>query len=183
MMLGVLLWMAACVPAAAQPSLADVARQEAARRKEMGTSTKVYTNKDVNRGRPLTTAAAVAKLPDPAGTPATEASGAAAPASAQGEGATAAAVASTDPQAAVRREQLARLTEAAALALGHADRLNATIVNLFDETQRRLATEERDRQLTDYRARLAEIEKINTLIGDPQQAETRAPAAAPPPPR
>jgi hypothetical protein len=43
---------------AQQPSLAEVAQREAERRKSVRTPTKVYTNEDVKKGLPLTTAAA-----------------------------------------------------------------------------------------------------------------------------
>ena len=42
----------------AQPSLAEVARQESERRKAVGQSGKVYTNDDTKSGRPLTTGSA-----------------------------------------------------------------------------------------------------------------------------
>ena len=50
---------------AQQPSLADVARQEAERRKSTDKAKKLYTNDDIKAGRPLTTAGA-ASAPTPA---------------------------------------------------------------------------------------------------------------------
>ena len=55
------------VLAQAQPSLADVARQEAERRKTVAKSGKVYTNNDTKTGRPLTTgSSALAKAAEAA---------------------------------------------------------------------------------------------------------------------
>ncbi len=178
--LGVLLLIAVATPAAAQPSLADVARQEAARRKGAGTSAKVYTNKDVNRGRPLTTAAATTNAPAPPAAAAPER--AVAPDGGASEG-TASAPSPTDPRLAGLQEQLASLTDAAAKALGEADKLNATIVNLFDENQRRMAIEHRDQQLTDYHLRQAQIEQVTKQIGELQNGRDVPSTAKPPQPR
>ncbi len=51
--------------AQSRPSLAEVARQEAERRKTLTTQARVYTNADLKHARPLTTAAA-APAPAPA---------------------------------------------------------------------------------------------------------------------
>ena len=156
---------------AQQPSLAEVARQEAARRKTVETSKKVYTNKDVDKGRAVTTGAATK--------PATAATAPATPGAAQAaDAATAAAApgapAAADPQLARLRSGLALLTSAAADAMSAIEKSNAVLLALSDEHQRNAATSARETRLVELRRLQAEIEALTQQI-DEASAGGRAP--------
>ena len=166
----------AAVGLAQQPSLAEVARQEAARRKAVEASKKVYTNQDVARGRPLTTGA-VAK---PANAPAAEASVAsddAQPADGTATPATddAKAPAKVDEaRVAELKNALAAITTAARIAQTAVDKANINIVNLFDEAQRTTAAAGRDASLAEYRKLAAEIDALNKQIADLEAGASKA---------
>ena len=166
----------AAVGLAQQPSLADVARQEAARRKAVEASTKVYTNQDVTKGRPMTTGA-VAK---PATAPAAEATVASDDAQ-PAEGHAAAAADDAKAPAKIDEARLAELknsltaiTTAARIALTAVDKANINIVNLFDETQRNTAAAGRDASLAEYRKLAADIDALNKQIADLEAGASKA---------
>lgn len=156
---------------AQQPSLAEVARQEAARRKTVDASKKVYTNKDVDKGRPITTGAAAKAAPTAAGATAPDAAqpaGTAAPMAAPG------APASADPQLARLRSGLALLNSAAADATAAIEKANAALLALADDNQRNAAETAREARLVELRRLQAEIEALTKQI-DEASAGSKAP--------
>lgn len=172
---------------AQQPSLAEVAKQEAVRRKNVESGKRVYTNQDLDKGRPLTTGA-VAKVPAPAAEAAPQEPESEAEAE-QGPQDEASALAMSanpgedekpaadGPEITNLRLALASATDSARDALGDVDKANVTIVNLFDEAQRTAAVATRDARLADYRKYQTEIDALSKQIADLEAAHKKAKAA------
>ena len=167
------------VPALAQqPSLAEIARQEATRRKAVESSKKVYTDKDLNKGRPLTTGASTSN------SQATEARDAEPVAAAPAADAKAAdhkdGGATNDPRLVELRMALATATEGASAANLAVDKSNVTIVNLFDEAQRNAEIARRDAKIGEFRKLQATVDALNKEIAELEEAAKKSSSKTPP---
>lgn len=154
------LWLPAADAAAQPPSLADVARAEAARRKQVAEKGKVYTNEDL---RPDPTTPRPPATPEPAA--ATEEAGT------QPEAPAAPAEAPHDQaywqeRIGTARAALERSRTFAAALQSRINGLNADFVNRDDPFQRAQVADERDKAV-------AELARVNTEI----EAQTKAIAA------
>jgi len=157
----------ACLWGVARPvraqSLGDVSRQEEARRKEVKTPAKVYTNRDL--GAPPTSVAEPADPAKPAATPAVPA-----PAPAGGDDKTKDAGPAKDQKywSARKKELDAKLERDKVLADAMQSRINGLTTDYAarsDPAQR--ATIERDRQRA-----VAELDGLHKAIKDGQKALT-----------
>lgn len=169
---GFVLW---CGAAAEGQSLADVARQEAERRKAIAAPGKVYTN-DSLRTEPQSSAPAATAAPAPgsAETPATPpAAGAPAPPDGAAPGATTPAAPGAEPapqteadwrkRAATARDTLARLQTFSEALQSRINALTADFVNRDDPAQREVVAADRQKSL-------AELERVKQEIAQQQKA-------------
>jgi hypothetical protein len=164
-----------CAPAAQGQSLADVARQEAERRKAIARPGKVYTNDSLRTEPQPSTPPAAAPAPSapPAETPAAPAAGAPAPA-AEGAppGASAPGAATTPPteadwrkKMAAARDSLARLQTFSEALQRSINALTTDFVNRDDPAQRNVVAADREKSL-------AELERVKQEIAQQQKALT-----------
>lgn len=166
------------VPALAQqPSLAEIARQEAARRKAVESSKKVYTDKDLNKGRPLTTGASTSNSQT---TEAKDAEAAAADPAVAKAPAPQDGGAAANPRLVELRMALATATEGASAANLAVDKSNVTIVNLFDEAQRNAEIAKRDAKIGEFRKLQATVDALTKEIAELEEAARKAAPKAPP---
>jgi hypothetical protein len=161
--------LAAATSWAQQPSLAEVARREAERRKKVAAPTKVYTNDDVKKGLPLTTAAATTAKPGDAPAPGSQAPAA--------DGQKPASKPEAPPEEGARdeawwRQRMTELRDQLNRSRLFADALQSRINALWadftardDPAQR--AVIERDRSEA-----MAELERVKTEIERHEQAIT-----------
>ncbi len=163
-------FMLLCAPAAQGQSLADVARQEAERRKAIARPGKVYTN-DSLRTEPRPSApppAAAAPAVPPAETPAAPAAGAPATTpggAAPGAAATPATEADWRKKVAAARDSLARLQTFSEALQSRINALTADFVNRDDPAQRNVVAADREKSL-------AELERVKQEIAQQQKALT-----------
>jgi C4-dicarboxylate-specific signal transduction histidine kinase len=143
-------------------SLADVARKEAERRKQVKESSRVYTNADVKASGLLTTASSQMTAPAPEPPATTDTEGAPSPA--------AAAVAEPKKDEAHWRQRMADARERQRRLELFADSLQSRInalttdfVNRDDPAQREMVAQQR-------RDALAELDRVNDELADARKA-------------
>ena len=174
-------FMLLCAPAAQGQSLADVARQEAERRKAIAASGKLYTNDSLRTEPQPSTPRPAAPAPSasPAGTPAAPVAGApattpegAAPATAPGAAsgaavpgaaATPATEADWRKKVAAARDSLARLQTFSEALQSRINALTADFVNRDDPAQRNVVAADREKSL-------AELDRVKQDIAQQQKA-------------
>lgn len=161
-----------CAPHAAGQSLADVARQEAERRKTIAVPGKVYTNDSLRAEPQPSTSPAAAPAPSapPAETPAAPAAGAPATtpegaASTPGAAATPPTEADWRKKVAAARDSLARLQTFSEALQSRINALTADFVNRDDPAQRSVVAADREKAL-------AELERVRQDIAQQQKALT-----------
>lgn len=181
---GVLVGAVPVLAQTSQPSLAEVARQEAERRKAMGKTTqKVYTNDDTKVGRPLTTASASmprtqaaddkAGSGGGAGTPGAPAAGAQKPAG------------KADPAKDAKnalyqrildvKEQISRNDVEAAKVQKQVDDLNERVLNSFDSVERANLIAQREAALAHFRKLQDDNEGLRKVVSDLEDDARRGP--------
>ena len=150
-------FMLLCAPAAQGQSLADVARQEAERRKAIAVPGKVYTNDSLRTEPQPSTPPAAAPAPSapPAETPAAPAAGAPA--------ATPPTEADWRKKMAAARDSLARLQTFSEALQSRINVLSADFVNRDDPAQRNVVAADREKSL-------AELERVKQEIAQQQKA-------------
>jgi tetrahydrodipicolinate N-succinyltransferase len=167
---GVLMGTVPAFAQTAQPSLAEIAKQEAERRKALGKASKVYTNDDTRGGRPLTTGAATAPKA------AVQAEKAAA---GREEQADAAALRDDQAKAALEALQKKIADLKARIAEGEqgqqkiqqqVDQLNNAVINSFDETVREGLVKDREQLLAGYRKQEVDNEAMRMLLAEAEAA-------------
>lgn len=163
------------------PSLADVARQEAERRKNAEKSSKVYTNADTKSGRPLTTAAAAPAKPAPAAGQAGAGPGGAA--GKDGKGAGKGEMTKEAREALLARildlkEQISRNELQAGKVSAQMDQLNTDVLNSFDQVTRNDLLQQRDGALANFRKLQSDTEGLRKALSD-LEADARALASGP----
>jgi hypothetical protein len=177
-LLAMVVWLGVGVPAAraqSQPSLADVARQEAERRKAVKAPTKVYTNDDVKKMAPatLTTAARTQKPESAAASTDAEAG----PADASGERA---ADEPAKDEAYWRKrmtdatEQLQRSRLFAEALQSRINGLTTDFVNRDDPAQREVVARQREEALAELDRVNREIAALTKSIADIEDEARRA---------
>jgi hypothetical protein len=155
--------------AAEAQSLADVARQEAERRKAAEKARKTYTNDDLKGGRPLTTMGAAAKPPQEEGQD-KAAKGEQGP----GKGPTDESVAK---RVAELKEELSQLQRDKAQTQQRVDEINSKVLETTDQASLEQLVRERDATIEQYRRLEVDIAAQGKLI-----AGVEAAAATPKPP-
>lgn len=162
-------FMLLCAPAAQGQSLADVARQEAERRKTIAVRGKVYTNDSLRAEPQPSTPPAAAPAPSapsaeapaaPATTPEGAAPGSSAPAAA-----TPPTEADWRKKVAAARDSLARLQTFSEALQSRINALTADFVNRDDPAQRNVVAADREKSL-------AELERVKQEIAQQQKALT-----------
>ena len=163
-------------------SLADVARQEAERRKTVEKSNKVYTNEDTKGGRPLTTgAASLAKPPaavaEKAGDAAEGVGGR------EGKGAGKGEMTKEARAALLKRildlkDQISRNELEAGKVSAQMNQTNTDVLNSFDQVTRNDLLEQRDGALANYRTLQSDTEALRKVLSD-LEADARKLASAP----
>jgi hypothetical protein len=150
-------FMLLCAPAAQGQSLADVARQEAERRKTIAVPGKVYTNDSLRTEPPPSTPPPAAPAPSapPAETPAAPAADAPA--------ATPPTEAEWRTKMAAARDSLARLQTFSEALQSRINALTADFVNRDDPAQRNVVAADREKSL-------AELERVKQEIAEQQKA-------------
>jgi hypothetical protein len=174
----------------AQPSLAEIARQEAERRKGVGQPAKVYRNDDTKAGRPLTTGSATLAKDLAASQRPPDAQKAGEPAAGTAESTTAAAAAGgaatskgDDAREALLKrildvkEQISKNELGKERITSQLDQMNNDIIDAFDSQVRQRLVEERDAALASYRRLDAEVEGLRKVLAD---LEADARSTAPP---
>ncbi len=164
--------------AQSKPSLAEVARQEAERRKTLTTSARVYTNDDLKHARPLTTAA---PTPVPGAVPATEARAAAAPAPSRAPDEGSAAVDVLAGRLLSVRGDLEEARAAFDAQQMRVTSLTADWVGAPDEATRAAIASSRDAAGADAERLRGEIEALTRTLTQLEQDVLRQVRAAPPP--
>lgn len=163
-----------CAPAAQGQSLADVARQEAERRKAIAVPGKVYTNDSLRTESQPSTPPAAAPVPSdpPAETPAAPAAGApattpegATPGGATGPASAPPTEADWRRKVAAARDSLARLQTFSEALQSRINALTADFVNRDDPAQRSVVAANREKSL-------AELERVTQEIAEQQKALT-----------
>ena len=155
--------------AAQAQSLADVARQEAERRKAVTSSGKVYTNDTLRAEPPPSTPPPVAPAAPPAAEPAPAAAPPCAPASPAPAGGAPATPPAPQTEAdwrtrvATARDALARAQTFAEALQSRINALTTDFVNRDDPSQRDVIATERQKAL-------AELERVKQEIGQQQKA-------------
>jgi gas vesicle protein len=146
-----------CAPAAQGQSLADVARQEAERRKTIAVPGKVYTNDSLRTEPQPSTPPAAAPAPSapPAETPAAPAAGA--------PEATPPTEADWRKKVAAARDSLTRLQTFSEALQSRINALTADFVNRDDPAQRNVVAADREKSL-------AELERVTQDIAQQQKA-------------
>jgi hypothetical protein len=145
---------------AQQPSLAEVARQTAERRKAKDGESKAYTNEDLKRGRPVTVAGSAPEKPAEAAEP--EAKPAA--------DATAERVKELREYVAEREQEAQKLEQ-------RIRDLNSGVLNSFDAAQREALVRDRDAALGDFRKVQLDVE-AQKKAADDLEAKAAKPAPA-----
>lgn len=150
-----------CMPvllAAQQPPLAEVARKEAERRKAVKATGKVYTNADVKKGVPLTTAVATptASAQEPAAKPA------------QAEAKPAAPAAEVRDEA-WWRKRMGELQEQLSRSRLFAEALQSRINGLWADFTARDDPAQRAVLEASRNEALAELERVNAEVARQQQ--------------
>jgi hypothetical protein len=168
----------------AQPSLAEVARQEAERRKSVTKSGKVYTNNDTKTGRPLTTGAS--PLAKAAETAQERAAGAE---QAADEGGGKGAAAKPDGAKAARdallkrvldtQERISRNDVEAQRVEKQVDDINERVLASFDTVERDQLIRQREAALEAYRRIQADTVELKQVIRDLEAEANKAPKAPP----
>ncbi len=151
-----------------QPSLAEVARREAERRKAIRTPAKVYTNDDLKTSRPITTAAAAPAPPPDAAKPA------AAAAQATQAKEPARDEAFWRNRIAQAREQLQRSQMFLEALQSRANGLYAEFTARDDPAQRAVVANERAKVLAEMERVKIEIQEQTKGIADIEEEARRA---------
>ncbi|MBI4265785.1 MAG: hypothetical protein HY657_15525 [Acidobacteria bacterium] len=156
---------------ASAQSVADIARQEAARRKAITTPGKVYTNDNLRREPPSTASVPAPPAAAPAVQPQGAEPGQAAPAGAA-EAAAAPPPAAAEPvrDEAYWRQRLTAEREALARAQIFAEALQSRINALTTDFVNRDDPAQRDVIAADRQTALAELERVQREIQDHQKA-------------
>lgn len=180
---GILLGTGAAL-AQSQPSLAEVARQEAERRKSVGKTGRVYTNNDTKSGRPLTTGSS--PLAKAAETAQERAAGdqADAGAGAGGEkvpGKADSAKAARD--AVLKRmldtqERISRNEVEAQRAQKQVDDINERVLASFDQVEREQLILQRNAAIEAYRRVQADTTELRQVVRDLEAEASKSPARA-----
>lgn len=148
---------------AQQPSLAEVAQRESERRKAQGTTSKVYTNEDIKKGKPLT----VARSPGAARAEG-EAEGqkdATKPGSSKKTAPNKVQAASLERALALKEQASKRQLEAERLQK-RIDELNAGVLNAFDQVARERLLKDRDAAIAEYRTILEDVQAKTKAAAD-----------------
>lgn len=165
--------------AAQQPTLAEIARQEAARRKAIeGGAAKVYTNKDLPKDAQIKAATPGGK--EGAGDETASKDG---EASKTGDAAvkatgtekaagTSAPAPSDDPRVNELQSRLQDVIDTSKVLLTQMDQDALSIVNLFEDSERKVAIAKRDNRMVDYRKIQSQIQALTEQLN-----EARAEAA------
>ena len=179
----------AVVAQSEQPSLADVARREAERRKTAPRAEKVYTNTDTQAGRPLTTGAAAPKATakaegeagqagQPGAAGAKEGKDANVPADTKGQGEPKGIAEALAQRILDLKEQISRDTVAGQRLSTQVDELNNGVLSAFDAQRRDELVRQRDEVLTEYRKLATGLDELKQVLAD-LEAEAARKAAAP----
>lgn len=180
----------AWVEGAQQPTLAEVARQEAARRKALEGShgSKVYTNKDLPKDAQVKADAPAAKGEageDTASKDGDAKKGTGAEGAHAGEdkaqagadkaaGAPAADAASDDPRVNELRGRLQDAIDQSKVLLTEMDHDALTIVNLYNDDERKGAIAKRDARMAEFRKVQAQIQALTEQLNEARaEAEQR----------
>jgi len=171
---GLLMGSATVLAQASQPSLAEVARKEAERRKAVTKASKVYTDEDTKAGgRLLTTAAARPAAPQ-AATDKGDSAGTKEDPRVAALGGEVLAL-----RASELRNQIGQKEQAGARMKAQILQVEGLIGNAFDENQRTALVADRDARVTSLQQLESEIEALQQQISQLEAAARRAVAPAP----
>ena len=173
--------------AQSKPSLAEVARQEAERRKALTTSARVYTNDDLKHARPLTTAAAApapvagpVPAPGVVPEPAADAGTAAAPAASRAPGGGNAAAEVLAGRLLAARDALEQARAAFGAQQMRVTSLTADWVGAPDEASRATIARARDVAGADAERLRGEIDALTRTLAQLEQDVLKQVRAVPP---